>query len=51
MILRFNSQFVDVLDRLVRPDMLFLSFMGKYYPDEVPLVNEAYHWFMDKKDN
>lgn len=44
----FNSQFVDVLDRLVRPDMLFLSFMGKYYPGEMPLVNEAYHWFMDK---
>lgn len=44
----FNPQFVDVLDRLVRPDMLFLSFMGKYYPDEMPLVNDAYHWFTDR---
>lgn len=44
----FNPQFVDVLDRLVRPDMLFLSFMGKYYPGEMPLVNDAYHWFMDR---
>jgi len=25
-----------------------LPFMGKYYPDEMPLVSEAYSWFVDK---
>ena len=44
----FNQQFVDGLDRLVRPDMMVLPFMGKYYPDEIPLVSEAYSWFVDK---
>ena len=40
-----NSQFMDALDRLVRPDMLLLSFLGKYYPTEVVLVADAYSWF------
>ena len=44
----FKTQFVEVLDRLVRPDMLLLSFMGKYYASEMPLVSEAYSWFMEK---
>ena len=44
----FNQQFVDGLDRLVRPDMMLLPFMGKYYPDEIPLVSDAYSWFVDK---
>ena len=44
----FNTQFVEVLDRLVRPDMLLLSFMGKYYSSEMPFVNEAYSWFIEK---
>lgn len=44
----FNQQFVDGLERLVRPDMMILPFMGKYYPDEMPLVSEAYSWFVDK---
>lgn len=44
----FNLQFVDGLERLVRPDMMVLPFMGKYYPDEMPLVSEAYSWFVDK---
>ena len=44
----FNQQFVDGLDRLIRPDMMVLPFMGKYYPDEMPLVSEAYSWFVDK---
>ena len=44
----FKTQFVEVLDRLVRPDMLLLSFMGKYYASEMPLVSEAYSWFIEK---
>ena len=42
-----NDQFIDALDRLVRPDMLLLSFLGKYYPTEVPLITDAYSWFCD----
>ena len=44
----FKTQFVEVLDRLVRPDMLLLSFMGKYYSAEMPFVSEAYSWFVEK---
>ena len=44
----FKTQFVEVLDRLVRPDMLLLSFMGKYYSAEMPFVSEVYSWFVDK---
>ena len=43
-----NEQFNDALDRLVRHDMLFLSFIGKYYPDEIPSVTDAYKWFIDR---
>ena len=28
--------------------MLFLSFIGKYYPDEIPSVTDAYKWFIDR---
>lgn len=41
-------QFQDALKRLVRPDMLLLSFLGKYYADECPLAVDAYHWFTKK---
>lgn len=44
----FKTQFVEVLDRLVRSDMLLLSFMGKYYSAEMPFVSEAYSWFVEK---
>lgn len=44
----FNAQFIDALDRLVRQDMLLISFMGKYYSEEVPLITDAYRWFTDK---
>ena len=44
----FNDQFIDALDRLVRQDMLLISFMGKYYSEEVPLITDAYRWFEDK---
>ncbi len=42
----FTSQFQDALKRLVRPDMLLLSFLGKYYSDESPMVVDAYMWFI-----
>ena len=43
-----NETFMDALDRLVRPDMLLLSFFGEYYPGENPLAAEAYRWFTEK---
>ena len=41
-----SEQFQDALNRLVRPDMLLLSFLGKYYSNESPLVVNAYQWFV-----
>ena len=41
-----SEQFQDALKRLVRTDMLLLSFLGKYYSSESPLVVDAYQWFM-----
>ena len=43
-----TEQFQDALKRLVRPDMLLLSFLGKYYSDESPLVADAYQWLVEK---
>lgn len=43
----FNQQFVDALGRLVRPEMLLLSFMGEKYFDEIPVLTDAYRWFID----
>lgn len=43
-----TKQFQDALKRLVRPDMLLLSFLGKYYSGEGPLVVDAYQWFVKK---
>ena len=43
-----SEQFKDALQRLVRPDMLLLSFLGKYYPNESPIVADAYQWFISK---
>ena len=40
-----SEQFLDALNRLVRPDMFLLSFLGKYYPNEMPLASSAYNWF------
>lgn len=42
-----TEQFQDALKRLVRPDMLLLSFLGKYYSSESPLVVDAYLWFVN----
>ncbi|MBQ3618733.1 MAG: ATP-binding protein [Bacteroidales bacterium] len=43
-----SEQFKDALQRMVRPDMLLLSFLGKYYPNESPIVADAYQWFVSK---
>lgn len=43
-----TSQFQEAMRRLVRPDMLLLSFLGKYYAKEAPLVGDAYQWFDEK---
>ena len=40
-----SEQFLDALNRLVRPDMFLLSFLGKYYPKEMPLASSAFSWF------
>lgn len=42
------AQFQEALRRLVRPDMLLLTFLGKYYAKEAPLVGDAYCWFDEK---
>ena len=42
-----NDSFMDALDRLVRPDMLLLSFFGEYYPAENETTAEAYRWFTE----
>lgn len=43
-----SDHFQDALKRLVRPDMLLLSFLGNHYADESPLVADAYGWFVNK---
>lgn len=37
--------FVDAVTRIMRPDMLVLSFFGHFYPEEIPLVRNAFEWF------
>lgn len=38
--------FIDGINRLLRPDMTALSFLGSYYSKELPIVAEAYQWIM-----
>ncbi|MBD5414961.1 MAG: ATP-binding protein, partial [Bacteroides sp.] len=38
--------FIDGINRLLRPDMTALSFLGKYYSKELPIVGEAYYWIL-----
>ena len=38
--------FIDGINRLLRPDMTALSFLGKYYCKELPIVSEAYYWIL-----
>lgn len=40
----FIEAFLDAMNRIIRPDMTALSFFGHYYPDELPIVKEAFDW-------
>lgn len=53
-VLYFNEKFsgknitdslVDAFERVLRPDMLLLSFMARFYPEEIIYVKEAFRWF------
>ena len=44
----YNDQFADGLSRLVRSDMLALSFVGRLYANEFPAIANAYAWFVNK---
>lgn len=41
------SIFIDAIGRVIRTDMLVLSFLGRYYPEELPVVNKAFNWFQN----
>ena len=43
-----SDEFKDLLTRMVRPDMLLLSFFGKNYPKESSVITDAYKWFNSK---
>lgn len=43
----YIPQFTDVLERIVRDDMVLLSFLGKYYAKELPVVGDAYYWMTE----
>ena len=45
---RTNSLYLDTIKRMVRSDMLMLSFLGYYYPNESSYITEAYRWFVTK---
>lgn len=34
----------DLLSKMIRPDMLLLSFLGNYYSQEFPIIADAYRW-------
>lgn len=40
----FIMAFMDALTRIIRSDMPALSFLGHYYPKELPIVKEAFDW-------
>ena len=40
----FIKVFSDAMSRIIRPDMLVLSFFGNYYSEEFPVVKDAYEW-------
>lgn len=42
----FVGVFMNAMNRIVRSDMFALSFFGKYYYEELPIVKEAYDWIM-----
>ena len=39
--------FLDGINRLLRPDMAALSFLGFYYQKELPVISAAYYWIMN----
>ncbi len=41
----FAAGFTETAKRMIRQDMLALSFFGHYYPNELPIVKEAFDWF------
>lgn len=41
----FAVGFTETAKRMIRPDMLAISFFGNYYPKEMPVVKEAFDWF------
>jgi len=41
----FAAGFTETAKRMIRPDMLAISFFGKYYPKEISLIKEAFDWF------
>lgn len=43
-----SDTFLDALNRLVKDDMLLLTFLGKYYQEESNFITDAYSWFTDK---
>lgn len=43
----FAKGFTETAKRMIRPDMLTLSFFGKYYPREIRIVQDAYNWFAE----
>lgn len=36
--------FLNAMSRIIRSDMLMFSFFGHYYPEELPVVKEAFDW-------
>ncbi len=53
-VLSFNDKFtketitdslVDAFQRVLRPDMLLLSFLARFYPEMIKDAFEAYRWF------
>lgn len=43
-----NEQFNDAIKRLLRRDMLLLSFLGSHYSNESPVIADAYKWLTIK---
>lgn len=44
----FNNAFVQALSRLVKQDMVLLSFLGRNYPEALRFVPEAFSWFSER---
>lgn len=43
-----NATFLNVLqEKILRPDMVLLTFLAKNYPEEIDEVRHAYKWFID----